>query len=101
MHPSGVEGCSGQLTQADRICLPLCSGRFRHEWCRTPSGACRRDRVGPWWNDPMLTSAPDQELLKRQAALQAEAAQVLAELDLGQRFADVGPVLVVGSYLSG
>jgi hypothetical protein len=45
----------------------------------------------------MLTSAPDQELLARQAALQAEAAQVLAELDLGQRFADVGPVLVVGS----
>ena len=27
--------------------------------------------------------------------------QVLAELDLGQLFADVGPVLVVGSYLSG
>ena len=49
----------------------------------------------------MLTSAPDQELLARQVALQAEATQVLAELDLGQRFADVGPVLVVGSYLSG
>jgi hypothetical protein len=27
----------------------------------------------------MLTSAPDQELLARQVALQAEAAQVLAE----------------------
>jgi hypothetical protein len=27
--------------------------------------------------------------------------QVLAELDLDQLFADVGPVLVVGSYLSG
>jgi hypothetical protein len=37
----------------------------------------------------------------RQAALQAEAAQVLAELDLGRRFGDVGPVLVVGSYVSG
>jgi hypothetical protein len=49
----------------------------------------------------MPTSASDQELLTRQAALQAEAAQVLAELDLGQLFADVGPVLVVGSYLSG
>jgi hypothetical protein len=49
----------------------------------------------------MLTSAPDQELLARQAALQAEGAQVLAELDLGQLFADIGPVLVVGSYLSG
>jgi hypothetical protein len=49
----------------------------------------------------MPTSASDQELLMRQAALQAEAAQVLAELDLGQLFADVGPVLVVGSYRSG
>jgi hypothetical protein len=49
----------------------------------------------------MLTSAGDQELLVRQAALQAEAAQVLAELDLGRLFGDVGPVLVVGSYLSG
>lgn len=44
----------------------------------------------------MPTLASDQELLTRQAALQAEAAQVLAELDLGQLFADVGPVLVVG-----
>jgi hypothetical protein len=49
----------------------------------------------------MLTSASDQDLLERQAALQAKATQVLAELDLGQLFADVGPVLVVGSYLSG
>ena len=49
----------------------------------------------------MSTSASDQGLLARQAALQAEATQVLAELELGRRFADVGPVLVVGSYLSG
>jgi hypothetical protein len=49
----------------------------------------------------MSTSASDQELLARQEALQAEATEVLAELDLGQLFADVGPVLVVGSYLSG
>jgi hypothetical protein len=49
----------------------------------------------------MLTAAGDPELLARQAALQAEASQVLAELDLGDLFADVGPVLVVGSYLSG
>lgn len=49
----------------------------------------------------MPTLPSDQELLTRQAALQAEAAQLLAELDLGQLFADVGPVLVVGSYLSG
>ena len=49
----------------------------------------------------MATSDGDQELLARQSALQAEATQVLAGLDLGRRFADVGPVLVVGSYLSG
>ena len=49
----------------------------------------------------MATSATDQELLARQEALQTEATQVLAELDLGQLFADVGPVLVVGSYLRG
>lgn len=49
----------------------------------------------------MLISAADQELLARQAALQAEAADVLAGLDLGSLFSDVGPVLVVGSYVSG
>lgn len=49
----------------------------------------------------MLTPASDQELLARQAALQAEGAEVLAGLDLGSLFGDVGPVLVVGSYVSG
>jgi hypothetical protein len=49
----------------------------------------------------MSISASDQGLLARQAALQAEATHVLAELDLDQLFADVGPMLVVGSYLSG
>jgi hypothetical protein len=49
----------------------------------------------------MPTPASDQDLLARQAALQAEATQVLAELDLDRLFGDVGPVLVVGSYLSG
>lgn len=49
----------------------------------------------------MLPSARDQELLARQAALQAEAAEVLADMDLGALFGDVGPVLVVGSYHSG
>jgi hypothetical protein len=49
----------------------------------------------------MLGSASDRELLARQAALQAEAAQVLTELDLGALFGDVGPALVVGSYVSG
>jgi hypothetical protein len=49
----------------------------------------------------MPISASDRRLLARQAALQAEATQVLAEIDLARMFADVGPVLVVGSYLSG
>jgi hypothetical protein len=49
----------------------------------------------------MLIPAGDQELLERQEALQAEAGRVLAELDLSGLFADVGPVLLVGSYLSG
>src|SRR5262245_60615127 len=54
-----------------------------------------------WWNTSMLTSATDQELLARQAALQTEAADVLAGLDLDSLFRDVGPVLVMGSYVSG
>jgi hypothetical protein len=54
-----------------------------------------------WWNMAMLTSPTEQELLARQAALQAEAAGVLAELDLGSLFGDIGPVLVMGSYVSG
>jgi hypothetical protein len=49
----------------------------------------------------MLGSASDQELLTRQAVLQAEAAQVLVVLNLDALFGDVGPVLVVGSYVSG
>jgi hypothetical protein len=43
----------------------------------------------------------DEELLARQAALQAEAGEVLARLNLSALFADVGPVLIVGSYVSG
>ena len=42
-----------------------------------------------------------EELLRRQAALQDEAADVLAELNLGALFRDVGPVAIVGSYVSG
>jgi hypothetical protein len=49
----------------------------------------------------VVATAGDQELLARQAALQAEAAEVLAELDRGTLFGDVGPVLVVGSSISG
>jgi hypothetical protein len=51
------------------------------------------------WSHGDLAQRP--RTARGQAALQAEATQVLAELDLGRRFADVGPVLVVGSYLSG
>jgi hypothetical protein len=43
----------------------------------------------------------DGDLDTRQAALQAEAATILAELDLRASLADVGPVLLAGSYVSG
>jgi hypothetical protein len=43
----------------------------------------------------------DDELLARQSALQAEAQQVLAELSLATLFADVGPLLLAGSFVSG
>ncbi len=49
----------------------------------------------------MPTSASDRDLLAQQAALQAEGAEVLAGLDLEALFGEVGPVLVVGSYVSG
>ncbi len=49
----------------------------------------------------MMTPEGDQELLARRAALQAEGAEVLAALDLGSLFGDIGPVLVMGSYVSG
>jgi hypothetical protein len=42
-------------------------------------------------------AAPVADLLARQSALQAEAASVLADLELS----DVGPVLLTGSYVSG
>ena len=80
---------------------PLNEGRPAGWLAAVLGGQARSPTGNEWWNGPMPTLASDQELLTRQAALQAEAAQVLAELDLGQLFADVGPVLVVGSYLSG
>jgi hypothetical protein len=43
----------------------------------------------------------DEQLWARQLALQGEARDILAELDLSSRFADVGPVLVTGSFVSG
>jgi hypothetical protein len=52
-------------------------------------------------NDRMLPPAPDEELSARQAALQAEAAAVLADLDLAGIVADIGRLLLTGSYVSG
>jgi hypothetical protein len=43
----------------------------------------------------------DAELLSRQAALRAEATDVLAELDRRGVFADLGSPLATGSYVSG
>jgi hypothetical protein len=44
--------------------------------------------------------ASDHELAARQSALQAEAAELLDELDRLGVFADIGPVEVTGSYIS-
>ena len=49
----------------------------------------------------MMSPASDEDLLARQAALQEEARQVLAELDLAALVADIGPVLLAGSFVSG
>jgi hypothetical protein len=46
-------------------------------------------------------SASDEELLARQSALQEEARQVLAELDLAALVAGIGPLLMAGSLVSG
>lgn len=45
----------------------------------------------------MPPPASDEELRARQAALQAEAVEVLADLEL----ADIGPIHLTGSYVSG
>ena len=49
----------------------------------------------------MTRPGSDDELVARQAALQAEGAEVLAGLGLATVFADIGPVLLAGSYVSG
>jgi hypothetical protein len=49
----------------------------------------------------MPPAEDDERLAARQRALQEEAGEVLAELDLPGLFADVGPVLVTGSVVSG
>jgi hypothetical protein len=43
----------------------------------------------------------DDDLLARQAALQDEAREILAGLDLAGLVGDVGPLLVTGSFVSG
>jgi hypothetical protein len=49
----------------------------------------------------VLSPASDEELTIRQAALQAEAAELLAEPHVAAVLADVGPVHLTGSYVSG
>ncbi len=46
-------------------------------------------------------SASYPDLLARQAALQAAAAELLAGLDLAALVADIGPLLLAGSVVSG
>jgi hypothetical protein len=46
-------------------------------------------------------TASDAELLARQYALQDEARQLLAGLDLAGLVAGIGPLLVAGSFVSG
>jgi len=48
-----------------------------------------------------MLPASDEDLLARQAALQEEARQVLAELDLAALVAGIGPLLLAGSFVSG
>jgi hypothetical protein len=48
-----------------------------------------------------MAPVSDEDLLARQSALQDEARQVLAELDLAALVAGVGPLLVTGSFVSG
>jgi hypothetical protein len=48
-----------------------------------------------------MSQASDEELLGRQSALQEEAAALLAELGLTELVADIGPLLVTGSFVSG
>jgi hypothetical protein len=48
-----------------------------------------------------MSPASDGDLLARQSALQEEARQVLAALDLADLVAGTGPLLVTGSFVSG
>jgi hypothetical protein len=48
-----------------------------------------------------MSAVTDEELLIRQAALQEQGRAMLARLDLEALVADVGPLLVTGSFVSG
>jgi hypothetical protein len=48
-----------------------------------------------------MSPASDEDLLARQSALQDEAREVLAGLDLAALVAGIGPLLVTGSFVSG
>jgi hypothetical protein len=48
-----------------------------------------------------MSGVTDEDLLARQAALQEQGREVLARLDLDTLVADVGPLLVTGSFVSG
>src|SRR2546430_2215948 len=48
-----------------------------------------------------MSAVTDEDLLARQAALQEQGREVLARLDLDTLVADVGPLLVTGSFVSG
>ena len=48
-----------------------------------------------------MPETPDAELLARQSALQDEAREVLAGLDLAALLAPLGPLLAAGSFVSG
>ncbi len=49
----------------------------------------------------MMTGAYAAELLRRQAMLQEEARQIIADLDLLSRLAEVGAPYLCGSYVTG
>lgn len=49
----------------------------------------------------MPSLIPDEALLSRQSALQEEAREVLADLDLDSLTAGIGPLLITGSLVSG
>lgn len=48
-----------------------------------------------------MSPASDEELLARQSALQQEAREILAEMELAALVADIGPLLIAGSFVSG